>query len=238
MKENSLNSSIYLIPVPIVEDVFNSLSKDVEQYVMQINHYFVENLKTARHFLKKIRPAINFESICFSEIDKHSGSDYVLFKNWINEGHKIGIMSESGCPGVADPGTDLILIAQQLNIRVIPLTGPNSILLALMASGLNGQNFCFRGYLPIKEPLRSKSIKNFESFSIKENQTQIFIETPYRNNALLTDLIKICQSKTKLCIAQNITSLDEYIKTKTIENWRKEIPKLTKTPIVFLINGF
>jgi 16S rRNA (cytidine1402-2'-O)-methyltransferase len=143
-------------------------------------------------------------------------------------------MSESGCPGIADPGSELVAVAQDLNAAVIPLVGPNSIILALMASGLNGQSFCFHGYLPVKEPFRSQRIKHLEQLSKKENQTQIFIETPYRNNQLLADFLKNCSDSLRLCIAQNITAENQSIKTKTIAAWKKQKPTLEKVPTVFL----
>lgn len=144
-------------------------------------------------------------------------------------------MSEAGCPGIADPGAAVVAMAQAMDAKVIPLVGPNSIVLALMASGLNGQSFAFNGYLPVKEPLRGQKIKSLEQHSKKENQTQLFIETPYRNNQLLQDCIKHCSANTKLCIAQNITAPDEWIKTQTIAAWKALTPMLDKAPAVFAL---
>jgi len=237
MQEKPTAGIVYLVPVPVAEGAAHTISPEVTEQTLHITHYFVENLRTARRFLKLLHPSINIDSLGFSEIDKHSGADIELFKKWLGEGHKIGIMSESGCPGVADPGSELVAVAHAMEASVVPLVGPSSILLALMASGFNGQSFCFRGYLPVKEPQRSKSLKDFEVVSIKEKQTQIFIETPYRNNLFLEDILKNCNNTTKVCIAQNITAPDAYIKTRTAANWKKDKPLLSKVPTVFLLLG-
>lgn len=225
---------LYLIPIPIADGALQTLSPDISEYTRLIQHYFVENIRTARRFLKLLHSSIVIDDLQFSEIDKHTGPDIGLLKQWLKAGHNIGIMSESGCPGIADPGAELVKAAQQMNITVVPLTGPSSVILSLMASGLNGQSFCFNGYLPVKEPARSQKIKMLEQTSRKENQTQIFIETPYRNNVLLDELIKNCQGSTRLCIAMNITAQDAFIKTKTITEWKSNKPVLEKLPAVFL----
>jgi 16S rRNA (cytidine1402-2'-O)-methyltransferase len=175
------------------------------------------------------------ETLQISEIDKHAGPDMGLLRQWLKAGHEIGIMSEAGCPGIADPGAELAWVAQSMGARVVPITGPNSIILALMASGLNGQSFCFTGYLPVKDPNRSKRIKELETVSAREKQTQIFIETPYRNDYLLGDLIKTCNSHTRICIAKISLRPNEWIKTKTVADWRKDKPVLGKEPVVFLM---
>ena len=230
-----MRGTLYLIPVPIAEGAFSTLSPDVSDKLLLIKHYFVENLRTARRFLKAMHSSIIIDELSFSEIDKHKGADVNTLKRWLDEGYDIGIMSESGCPGIADPGAELVATAQNLRANVIPLVGPSSLILALMASGLNGQSFCFNGYLPVKEPARSQKIKQLEAASRKENQTQLFIETPYRNNSLLDDLLKACNENTRLCIAQNITAPDQFIKTKTIARWKKQKPDLEKLPAVFLL---
>lgn len=227
--------TLYLIPIPIAEGAFASLSEDVRKHTTHLKHYFVEDLRTARRALKAIHPTLVIDTLHFSEIDKHSGADKGLFKNWLKQGQNIGIMSEAGCPGIADPGAELVAIAHAMGAKVVPLTGPNSIILALMASGLNGQSFSFTGYLPVKEPARSKQIKALEEISQKEKQTQIFIETPYRNDALVNDLIRACHHYTRLCIAQNISGEGEFIKTQTIGDWKKNKPTLGKSPAVFLL---
>jgi 16S rRNA (cytidine1402-2'-O)-methyltransferase len=226
-------STVYLIPLPIAEGALHTLSPDVAKYVPHIKHYFVENIRTARRFLKALHPSIVIDDLSFSEIDKHEGADTNRLRSWIKEGHAIGIMSEAGCPGIADPGADLVAVAYSLNAKVVPLTGPSSILLSLMASGLNGQSFSFHGYLPVKDPARSQKIKQLEAVSAKERQTQIFIETPYRNNTLLAELLKYCNPSTRLCIALNITAENEWIKTDTIKNWKIANVSLEKAPAVF-----
>ena len=237
MNGNTQLGSLFLIPIPIAEGALHTLSQEIATTTLQLKHYFVEDLRTARRFLRQLHPKIVIDDLHFSEIDKHTGVDTNLFKKWLLEGHQIGIMSEAGCPAVADPGATLVAIAQDMGATVVPLVGPNSLLLALMASGLNGQSFCFRGYLPVKTAMRCKAIKDFETISVKDKQTQLFIETPYRNDYLLEDILKSCQAKTRLCIAQNITAANSYIKTKTIENWKKEVPTLGKMPVVFLLLG-
>lgn len=230
-------ATIYLIPIPIADGALQTLAAEVTEHTGKITHYFVENVRTARRFLRSLHPALVIDSLQFSEIDKHTGADTALLRTWIKEGLNIGIMSEAGCPGIADPGADLVAIAHSMGATVVPLTGPNSLILALMASGLNGQSFSFNGYIPVKDPQRFKRIKELEALSIKESQTQLFIETPYRNDHLLADLLKHCSHKTRICIAQNITAADAFIKTKTVAEWNKAIPTLGKTPAVFLMLG-
>ncbi|RYD58993.1 MAG: SAM-dependent methyltransferase [Sphingobacteriales bacterium] len=226
---------LYLVPIPIADGVLQTLSPEIGQYTLEIKHYFVENIRTARRFLKALHPSIVIDELQFSEIDKHEGPDMGLLRKWLKEENKVGVMSESGCPGIADPGAELAAVAHSIGAKVVPLTGPSSLLLALMASGLNGQSFCFNGYLPVKDPERSKKIKALEQTSKKERQTQLFIETPYRNNPLLEELLKNCEQGTRLCIAQNITAPNAYIKTQTIADWKKNKPTLEKLPAIFLI---
>lgn len=226
---------LYLIPIPIAEGAVQTLPAEVFEHTKRIKHFFVENVRTARRFLKSIHNDLVIEDIQFSEIDKHAGIDTTTFKKWANERHDIGVMSEAGCPGIADPGAELASMAHNNKMSVIPLTGPNSIVLALMASGLNGQSFCFNGYLPIKEPARSQKLKSLEAISKKENQTQLFIETPYRNNQLLDEILKCCNEATQCCIAINISAENAYIKTQSVGNWKKNKPTLEKAPAVFLI---
>ncbi|MBS1772343.1 MAG: SAM-dependent methyltransferase [Bacteroidetes bacterium] len=230
-----MKGKLYLIPIPIAENAVHTLSAEIITHTLTIKHYVAENARTARRFLKSIHPSLVIDEIQFIEIDKHEGADTKTFKQWLKDGLTVGVMSEAGCPGVADPGADIVSIAQEMNAEVIPLTGPNSMTLALMASGLNGQSFCFNGYLPIKEPLRSQKIKALEALSKKENQTQLFIETPYRNNQLLDELIKNCSGDTRLCIALNISATDAFIKTKKINEWKQSKPTLEKAPAVFLL---
>ena len=228
-------AGLYLIPIPIAENGLHTLSDEVKTITGDLQYYFVENIRTARRFLKALHPAIVIDDLHFSEIDKHDGPDMSLLVTWLGNGYNIGVMSEAGCPGIADPGSILVKKAHELNADVIPLTGPNSIILALMASGLNGQSFAFTGYLPLKDPERSHRIKELEQHSTREKQTQAFIETPYRNNTLLEDMLKNCRGNTLLCIAQNITSPDAFIKTRSISEWKKNKPALAKLPAVFLL---
>ncbi len=233
----SQTGTLYLIPLPIAEGALHTLPPEVAQHTGVITHYFVENLRTARRFLRSLHPALVLDSLDFSEIDKHQGADMVLLRRWLNDGREVGVLSEAGCPGIADPGAELAAVAQDMGARVVPLTGPNSIILALMASGLNGQSFSFNGYLPVKEPMRSKKIKELEALSVKEKQTQLFIETPYRNDVLVDDLLRHCHARTRICIAQDISAADAAIKTKTVEEWRKGKPVIGKLPAVFLLLG-
>ncbi|GAA4461964.1 SAM-dependent methyltransferase [Nemorincola caseinilytica] len=228
-------STIYMVPLPVAEGANHTLSPDVARYTTGIRHYFVENIRTARRFLRSLHATLVIDDIHFSEIDKHNGPDTALLRTWLKQGVDIGIMSEAGCPGVADPGSALVAIAHTMGAKVVPLTGPSSLLLALMASGLNGQSFAFNGYLPVKEPARSKAIKDLEARSQREKQTQLFIETPYRNNPLLQDLLRTCAPGTRICIAMNVTAADEYISTRTVAEWKKDTPALEKAPAVFLL---
>lgn len=230
-----MKAKMFLVPIPIAGEALHTLSDEIKAVTLGLRYYFVENVRTARRFLKSLHPAIVIDEITFSEIDKHSGPDMDLLKDWLGKGYEIGVMSEAGCPGIADPGSILVQQAHEMNVEVVPLTGPNSIILALMASGLNGQSFAFNGYLPLKEPARSQKLKELEQLSAKEQQTQIFIETPYRNNALLDELLKHCRDNTLLCIAQNITGTDAYIKTLPVSQWKKNKPVLVKQPAVFLL---
>lgn len=226
---------LVLIPVPIAEGALHTLPPEIGHYTESVRHYFVEDLRTARRFLRSLHATLVIDELTFSVIDKHHGPDKGLLKQWLQQGHTVGVMSESGCPGIADPGAELVAVAHTLGAKVIPLVGPSSILLALMASGLNGQSFAFNGYLPVKEPQRGQRIRQLEQLSAKERQTQIFIETPYRNAPLLDDLLKHCQKNTRLCIARNVTDPEQSILTRTIAEWAASKPVLTKVPTVFLL---
>ncbi len=229
---------LVLIPLPIIEGANHTLPPEVHTHTLHIQHYFAENVRTARRFLRSLHATLPLDNIQFSEIDKHTGPDIPLLKKWLNEGKQVGVMSEAGCPAIADPGSNLVAVAHAMAATVVPLTGPSSIILALMASGLSGQNFAFCGYLPVKEPARSKRIKELEAHSAKEKQTQIFIETPYRNNNMLADLLKNCANHTHVCIAANISGPDQYIVTRSVIDWKKEVPVLGKYPVVFLLQAY
>ena len=187
--------------------------------------------------LKKIDKSIDIDTLEFYELNKHTKSNEIYnYLEACEKGKDVGLITEAGCPGVADPGAEIVSLAHKNNIKVIPLIGPSSIILALMASGMNGQNFVFLGYLPIDKNARIKKIKYIESVSAKQNQTQIFIETPYRNMQLLQDIISSCNENTQLCIASDITGQTESIKTKSIKNWKEKLPNINKIPAIFLIH--
>lgn len=232
-----MKASLYLIPVTLGETEINKVLPSYNrEVILQIRHFIVENERTARRFLKKTDPAINIDELTFFVLNKHTSAvDLSGFLQPVEEGNSVGIISEAGCPAIADPGADVVAIAQQKNIPVIPLVGPSSILLALMASGFNGQSFAFHGYLPIDNDSRIKSIKNLEQRVYSESQTQLFIETPYRNGKLVEDILRTCKSTTKLCIAADITCENEYIKTRTVGEWKRQVPDLSKRPCLFLI---
>ena len=229
-------ATVYLIPSLLHEEGMRSIPSYITDIVKQCTVLFVENERTARRFLKKLDKDIvidNYEWFTITNDNPNTDS----FRKKIKEEKTIGIISEAGCPGIADPGQQLVAIAQELNIEIKPLVGPNSILLALMASGMNGQQFRFAGYLPIKNPERNNAIKELESESAKKNCTQIFIETPYRNNQLMEALLLICQPLTKVCIAVDLTGSTELIKTKTVGEWRKSKPDFHKRPAIFLLQA-
>ena len=234
---SSSKGSLVLVPLPVADGMLHTLPAEVYTHTATLRRYFVENARTARRFLRSLHKDLLLETVEMSEIDKHSGPDTALLRRWLKEGHNIGVMSEAGCPAIADPGSILVAVAHELGAKVQPLTGPSSIILALMASGLNGQSFAFHGYLPVKEPARSKRIKELEAISAREKQTQIFIETPYRNNTLLADLLKACQPTTRICIALDISGPTEQITTRTAQVWKQNMPQLEKVPAVFLVLG-
>ncbi len=232
-----MQPSIFLIPVTLgntpVEQVLPSYNNSI---IIQIKYFIVENIRSARRFLKQVDKSIDIDSLTFFELNKHTKPEEIeSYLHPITKGHHIGIISEAGCPAIADPGADIVAIAQHKGYKVIPLVGPSSILLSLMASGFNGQSFAFQGYLPVDANERIKSIKSLEQRIYKEQQTQIFIETPYRNQKLVEDLIKNCLPSTKLCIAMNITCEDEFIKTLPINSWAKKLPNMDKNPCIFLL---
>ena len=229
-------ATVYLIPSLLHEEGMRSIPSYITDIVKQCTVLFVENERTTRRYLKKLDKEIvidNYEWFTMNNEEPNADS----FRTKIKEEKTIGIISEAGCPGIADPGQQLVAIAQELNIEVKPLVGPNSILLALMASGMNGQQFRFAGYLPIKNPERNNAIKELESESAKKNCTQIFIETPYRNNQLMEALLLVCQPLTKVCIAVDLTGSTESIKTKTMAEWRKSKPDIHKRPAIFLLQA-
>ncbi len=235
-----MNAKVFLIPTTLGDSpVENVIPKHVVDIINSTNHYIVENIKTARRYLIKAGIKTKIDDLTFYELNKHSTpEEYDSYLNAVKENQNIGIVSEAGTPGVADPGADIVEIAHRKNIPVVPLVGPSSILLSVMASGLNGQNFAFVGYLPIKKHDRIKRIKELERRSQTENQTQLFIEAPYRNQHMLEDLLSACAQETKICIATDITLGSEFIKTKTVKEWKKGAPNLHKRPTIFLIHKY
>ena len=235
--EKFMPATLYLLPVPLAEGAVQTCPPEVLTISRKLQYYAVENARTARRILRAWHPHLILESIEMTEIDKHAGPDMALLRQWLRAGREIGLMSEAGCPAIADPGSEVVAAAHELGARVKPLTGPSAIVLALMASGLGGQSFAFWGYLPIKEPARGARIKALEVQSKKEAQTQIFIETPYRNDAMLGDLLRHSTTSTLLCVAQNLTAPDERIIMKTIGQWRQDAVVLEKAPAVFLLRA-
>lgn len=221
--------------MPIVPEAWHTLSPEAIAVAQTCRHFYVENLRSARRFLKGVFPEKVIDDCFFEEMLKDEPIRMQLLRDWLRAGHKVAVVSEAGCPGVADPGALVVAEAHRLDAMVIPLVGPSSLLLALMASGMNGQAFAFNGYLPVKAPERGQKIRFYEQRAIKDGQTQLFIETPYRNNALLTDLLQQCQPSTRICIAQNIGLPEALIQTKSAADWKKNIPDLPKAPAVFLL---
>lgn len=232
-----MKTALYLIPVLLgdttVERVLPSYNKEV---ILGIRHFIVEDVRSARRFLKKVDKDINIDELQFYPLNKHtSPQDISGYLKPLEEGNAMGVISEAGCPAVADPGADVVAIAQRKNLPVVPLIGPSSIILSVMGSGFNGQSFAFNGYLPIEAADRAKRLKLLEQRAYTEQQTQIFIETPYRNNRLVEDILTTCRPQTRLCIAANITCEEEYIVTRTLKEWRGNVPDLSKQPCIFLI---
>lgn len=229
--------ALYLLPVTLgdtpIEKVLPAYNREI---ISGIKYFIVEDVRSARRFLKKVDSAICIDELTFYTLNKHtSPEDISGYLKPLQEGCSMGVISEAGCPAVADPGADVVAIAQRRNLKVVPLVGPSSIILSVMGSGFNGQSFAFHGYLPIDPADRTKRLKELETRVYAENQTQLFIETPYRNQKMLEEILKTCRPQTKLCIAANITCEGEYIKTKSIKDWKGHLPELNKIPCIFLI---
>ena len=229
--------TLYLIPTTLGETALDTiLPAQNDQIVISLKYFIVENIRTARRFLKKVNREINIDELTFFELNQHTSPEEIsTFLKPMQEGQDMGVISEAGCPAVADPGADVVAIAQQRNYVVKPLVGPSSILLSLMASGFNGQSFTFHGYLPIQQSDRAKMLKKMEVQIYNNNQTQLFIETPYRNMKMLEDILTVCMPDTKLCIAVDITLETEFIKTKMVKEWKSQKPDLNKRPCIFLL---
>lgn len=230
---------LYMIPATLGETApLEVLPLSVKGAIERIDHYIAENEKSARHFIKKIVPRKSQPGLHIRTLNKFTEPEALTsFLDPCMEGFDMGVLSEAGCPGIADPGAVIVGMAHERNIQVIPLVGPSSIILGLMASGLNGQNFAFNGYLPIEGKERKRAIKHFEKVSREKGQAQIFIETPYRNDSLLSELIKSLAEPTLLCIAADLTLPTEYIRTLTVGSWPSVIPSLNKRPAIFIIQA-
>ena len=234
-----MDTALYLIPVELgetpVSQVLPAYNREV---ILGIKHFIVENVRSARRFLKRVDKSIEIDELTFYTLNKHtSPKEISTYLDALQQGLPMGVISEAGCPAVADPGADVVAIAQRRGLKVVPLVGPSSIILSVMGSGFNGQSFAFNGYLPIEQGERTKKVKMLETRAYTESQTQIFIETPYRNHKMIEELCNICRPQTRLCIAAGITCENEYIRTRTVQDWKKakDIPDLSKTPCIFLI---
>jgi 16S rRNA (cytidine1402-2'-O)-methyltransferase len=238
MNTNTSLGKLYLIPVTMGEcDPMDVLPQTVKRVVELIDYYIVENEKTARKSIKGVLPEKKQSELVLFALNKHTDAkEHLNFIEPLLSGKNMGLMSEAGCPGVADPGAVIVKLAHEKGIQVIPLVGPSSILLAMMASGMNGQSFTFNGYLPIDKGEKKSALKNLEKLSFDKNQSQIFIETPYRNNKLLEDILQALQPSTHLCIATDITLPTEYIKTLRVADWKKTKVDLHNRPTIFIIH--
>ena len=238
MTTNTSLGKLYLIPTIMGEsDPMDVLPQTVKRTIELIDHYIVENEKTARKSIKGVLPEKKQSELVLFALNKHTDSrEHLSFIQPLLAGKNMGLMSEAGCPGVADPGAVIVKLAHEKGIQVIPLVGPSSILLAMMASGMNGQSFTFNGYLPIDKGEKKSALKNLEKLSFDKNQSQIFIETPYRNNKLLEDILQALQPTTHLCIATDITLPTEYIKTLRVADWKKTKVDLHNRPTIFIIH--
>ncbi|MBS1132241.1 MAG: Uroporphyrin-III C/tetrapyrrole (Corrin/Porphyrin) methyltransferase [Proteobacteria bacterium] len=233
-----MTGTLYLIPVPLgPTPPQDSLPQNVLATIWPLSHFVVEQAKTARAFLKAAGTEKPLQELHLEELNEHTRADALdRLLAPLRAGHDVGLLSEAGCPAVADPGANLVALAQQNNIRIVPLIGPSSLLLALMASGLNGQRFAFQGYLPTKDGDRSKALRDLESESRKRVQTQIFIETPYRNRAMFDAILQACQPATRLTVATDLSLPGESVLTRTIQQWKKQTPpEIERRPTVFLL---
>lgn len=231
--------TLFLIPVTLGDSPVQHVIPDyVLELIGRLDHFIVEDLRSARRYLKRAGMEKAIDDLSFYLLNEHTEDmDVEELLSVLNDGHDAGLLSEAGVPAVADPGSELVVLAHQHGIRVVPLAGPSSILMALMASGMNGQSFRFHGYLPVKRPQRVGSLRIMEKIAMKTGETQIFMETPYRNMNLLEDITATCKDNTLLCIAADISLANETIKTKTIREWKGKLPDIHKRPAVFLLSG-
>ncbi len=237
MTENSIEPALYLIPVTLGEtEISQVLPPYNHDIIINIKHFVVENIRSARRFLKKTEKSIDIDELTFYELNRHTDRKFIgEYLEPLKKRQPVGIISEAGCPAIADPGADVVAIAQQRGYKIVPLVGPSSIIMSVMGSGFNGQSFAFNGYLPVKPEQRKTALRNLEKKSSQLRQSQIFIETPYRNDALLADILATCSGHTKVCIAADITLPTAFIKTRTVEAWKRDIPQIGKRPCVFII---
>jgi 16S rRNA (cytidine1402-2'-O)-methyltransferase len=232
-----MDIALYLLPVTLGDTPLDAVLPPYNKsIILTIKHFIVEDVRSARRFLKKVDKDMDIDALTFYPLNKHSSPEDVSgYLQPLIEGHSMGVISEAGCPGIADPGADVVACAQRKKLKVVPLVGPSSIVLSLMASGFNGQSFVFHGYLPIEVSERIKRLKVLEQRMYAEDQTQLFIETPYRNHKLVEDILTNCRPQTKLCIAANITCEGEYIRTLPVKDWQGKVPDLSKIPCIFLL---
>lgn len=237
---DAMEPALYLIPVTLGEtEVSRVLPSYNAEVILQIKHFIVEEVRSARRFLKKVDRNIQIDDLAFYPMGKHASPElFASYLRPLEQGESVGVISEAGCPAVADPGADVVAIAQRKGLRVMPLVGPSSILLAVMASGFNGQSFAFNGYLPIEPGERTKRLKLLEQRVYAERQTQLFIETPYRNAKLFAEILRTCRPQTRLCVAAGLTCAEEFIRTRTIQEWKRHpLPDLSKIPAIWVIGN-
>lgn len=232
-----MEPALYLIPVTLGETPINNVLPNYNSEIISgIRHFIVEDVRSARRFLRKVDPQFDIDGSLFFELNKHTPVEAVAgYLKPLQAGKPVGVISEAGCPAVADPGADVVAIAQRKGLKVVPLVGPSSIILSVMASGFNGQSFAFNGYLPVKPDERIKALRRLEQRIYNEEQTQLFIETPYRNGKMIEDILTHCRPQTKLCIAANLTCEGEYVQTRTVKEWKGKVPELSKIPCIFLL---
>lgn len=232
-----MEAALYLIPVTLGDTPLgNVLPQYNNEIISGIRHFIVEDVRSARRFLRKADSRFDIDGSQFYELNKHTSPAAVAgYLKPLQSGLPMGVISEAGCPAVADPGADVVAIAQRKGLKVVPLVGPSSIILSVMASGFNGQSFAFNGYLPIKPDERAKKLRQLEQRIYNEDQTQLFIETPYRNGKMLNDILANCRPQTKLCVAANLTCPGEYVRTMSVKEWKGKLPDLSKIPCIFLL---
>lgn len=242
-----LETALYLIPVTLGDtSIGQVLPPYNREVILGIRHFIVENIRSARRFLKKVEPSIDIDQLTFSELNQHTDRTHIdRYLDPLREGLPMGVISEAGCPAVADPGADVVAIAQRRGLKVVPLVGPSSIILSVMASGFNGQSFTFHGYLPIDDGQRAARLKQLEARVYAEDQTQLFIETPYRNQKMMQTLLQVLRPQTRICLASNITCADEQIHTRSVADWKKLLASakseeavqalIPRVPSIFLI---